>query len=99
MNTAVINVKVQPELKAEAQNLAEEMGFSVSSLVNALLRQVVRTRILIVNAAEEPSDYLLEALKESRKDIKAGRVSPSFKTAQVAIKWLERSQKKYGRQV
>ena len=99
METAVINIKVRPELKLEAQTLAEELGFNLSSLINALLKQVVRTRTLVISASEEPSEYLLEALKESRQDLKAGRVSPSFDNAKEAIKWLSSTRKKYGRKV
>lgn len=99
MNTAVINIKVQPELKLEAQTLAEELGLNLSSLINALLKQVVRTRALVVSATEEPGEYLLEALKESRQDIKAGRISPSLGSAKAAVKWLNRANKKNGRQV
>lgn len=89
MNTAVINIKVQPELKVEAQNLAENFGLSLSSLINALLKQLVRSRTLVISATETPSDYLVETLNESKNDIKAGRVSPPFKNATSAIKWLE----------
>ena len=99
METAVINIKVQPELKLEAQTLAEELGFNLSSLINALLKQVVRTRTLVVSAGEEPNTYLLESLKESRQDIKAGRISSSFGSAKAAVRWLNRANKRYGRKV
>jgi len=88
-NTAVINVKVNPELKVQAQNLAEELGFSLSSLVNACLKQIVRTRIVSFDASEEPSEYMIKALKESKADIKAGRVV-SFESGKEALKYLDK---------
>lgn len=89
MNTAVINVKVSPDLKAQAQNLAKELGFSLSSLINAGLKQMVRSRAVSFSVAEEPTDYLLEALEESKKDIKAGRVV-SFKNGKEALNYLDK---------
>lgn len=94
-NTAVINVKVNPELKVQAQNLAEELGFSLSSLVNACLKQMVRSRSVRFDASEVPTEYMINALNESKTDIKAGRVSPSFDNAKDAIQWLNSKDKKY----
>ena len=78
MNTAVINIKVKKDLKYEAQLLAEELGISLSSLITACLKQTVRKRVLELNATEEPSEYMIKALEESKRDIEAGRVV-SFK--------------------
>lgn len=89
MNTAIINVKVSPDLKAQAQNFAEELGFSLSSLINACLRQMIRTRTVSFNVAEEPTDYMLKALEKSKKDIKAGRVV-SFKNVDKALEYLDK---------
>ena len=99
MNTAVINVKVSPDLKVQAQNLAEELGFSLSSLINACLKQMVRTKTVSFNVSEEPTDYLIKMLEESKEDIKQGRVSPSFNNAKDAVKWLNSSDKKYADKV
>lgn len=88
MNTAVINIKTNPQIKAKAQKVAEELGFSLSSLINGYLRHLVKTKTVHFNTSEEPSEYLIQAIKESEKDIKAGRVSPGFKNSQDAIKWL-----------
>lgn len=100
MNTAVVNVKVNPLVKRRAQKVAEELGLSLSSLVNAFLRQLVKTKTVTFSAvSEDPTDYLLQALKESKEDIKAGKVSPSFGTAREAIDWLDREDKKYARQI
>lgn len=99
MNTAVINVKVSPDLKAQAQDLAEELGFSLSSLINACLKQMIRTKTVSFNVAEEPTDYLLKALKRSKEDIKKGRVSPSFDNSKDAIKWLNSPNKRYANKI
>lgn len=95
MNTAVINLKVSPGLKAEAQSLAKDLGFSLSSLIHSYLKQVVRTRTVVLEDREIPSDFLIQSLKESAEDIKNGRVSPSFDNAKDALKWLNNPRKRY----
>ncbi len=95
MDTAVINIRVDRNTKSEAQKLAQELGVSLSSVIHAFLKQLIRTRTIIFTASEEPSEYLIKTLKESQEDIKAGRVSPAFSNTADAIKWLKGKNKKY----
>lgn len=88
MNTAVINVKTEPQVKHEAQIVAKKFGVSLSSLVNAYLKQLVRTKKIEFTLEEEPTTHLLNILNLAQKDIKAGKVSPQFKNANDASKWL-----------
>jgi len=89
MNTVAIYVKTQPEIKAKAQKIAKNLGLSLSSLLEAMLRQLVKTKRVTFSAEEErPSKYLIESLKKSEEDIKHGRVSPGFHNVEDAIKWL-----------
>ncbi len=75
MNTAVVNVKVNPQVKKEAQQVAEDLGLSLSALINGYLRQLVRNKTVIFSSLEEiPTDYLLESLRESKEEIKTGKV-------------------------
>jgi len=90
MNTAVINIKIDPKTKKEAKIVADELGFSLSSLTVALLKQVIRKRSVNFNLnLEEPSPYLIRILKQNRRDFKAGRISPTFTNAQDALKYLQ----------
>ena len=74
MNT-VINIKTDLKVKKEAQKTAKELGLSLSAVLNAYLRQFVYNKTLFVSSKYEmPSDFLISALKESRKDLKTGRV-------------------------
>jgi len=88
MNTAVVNVKVNPEVKKKAQKVAEELGFSLSSIINGYLRQFIRTKEVNFNL-EEPSEYFIKSLKESEADIKAGRVT-SFDSWEEEEKYLQK---------
>lgn len=100
MNTAVINIKVEPKVKIKAKAVAEEIGISLSSLIHAFLKQLITTKTVTFSATrEEPTEWLLNALKESGEDIKAGRVSPKFDNAYDAVAWLNKNDKKYTRQI
>lgn len=89
MNTAVINIKVDAKLKRGAQKVAESLGFSLSAIVKAYLTQLIKTKSVSFSAkTEEPSGYLIQMLKESQEDIKAGRVV-SFKNGEEALNFLD----------
>ncbi len=88
MNTAIINIKINPEEKKEAQRVAEELGMPLSIIIKGFLKEFVRTQRVNFSTAEEPSDYLIASLKAAEEDIKAGRVSPTFDNAKDAIAWL-----------
>lgn len=99
MNTAVVNVKVDPSVKKEAQKVAKELGLSLSGMINGFLKHLVRTKTVHFSLNEEPSEYLLQALAESKEDIKRGRVSPAFDKADEAVDWLKNPKKKYAGQI
>lgn len=87
MQTAVINIKTEPKVKKEAQAVAKNLGFSLSSLIDGYLRHLVRTKEVHFSL-EEPSDYMKKALRESEVDIKAGRVV-SFRNPKDALKYID----------
>ncbi len=93
MNTATIFIKTEPKVKAEAQKTARELGFSLSSVLNAFLRQFVKTKTVSFSAKEldeVPNEYFKRAIKKAREDRKQGKVSPIFDSADDAIAWLHR---------
>lgn len=89
MNTAVINIKTNPATKKEAQKLASELGLSLSAVINSLLHQFVKTKTLTLGVSEEPTQYMIDSLKESEQNIKNGRVSPAFDNVEDSFKWLD----------
>lgn len=90
MNTAVINIKTEPQLKAKAQKVAQELGFSLSTLIKGYLKQLVKTKRITFSVDEEPSEYLLSVIKKAKENRKKGKGSPTFDNAKDAIKWLEK---------
>lgn len=99
-HSVVINIKTEPVTKRRAQKVAQDLGLSLSGLINAYLKQLARTKTVTFSAVdEEPTEYLLRALEESRDDVKAGRVSPSFTNAKEAVTWLNNPRRKYAREI
>lgn len=89
MYTAVINVKTHPEVKAQAKKIASELGFSLSSLVNAYLKQLIKTKTVVFStASEEPSEYMITMLKQAEKEIKNGDVV-SFSSSEEELRYLD----------
>ena len=88
--TVVINFKTRPDIKRQAQKLAEEFGISLSSLINLSLVRAIKEKAVSfgISEKEEPSDWLIQALKESDEDIKAGRVI-SFESPDDALSYVD----------
>ena len=90
MNGAVINIKVESKLKTEAQKVASDLGFSLSSLINGYLRQLTKTKAIYFSLQnEEPSEYLIKALRESEEERKKGQFK-SFRTADQALAFIDK---------
>ena len=89
MDTVVINIKTDRMVKSQAQNIAAQLGLNLSSLINAYLKQLVRTRKVEFDLGEDPSSYLKLTIKKAEENYKKGKVSPAFKTGAESVKWLE----------
>lgn len=89
MNTAVINIKTNPTTKAKAQEVAAELGLSLSSVINGFLKQFVRTK-KVTFSTEEPSEYLIQAIKQAEENLKKGNTSPVFTNAKDNLEWLKK---------
>ena len=89
MNTASVLFRTEPEIKTKAQKTANELGISLSVVLNGFLREFVRTKT-ITFTTEELTMYAKEGLKKSMDDLHAGKASPTFKSAKESIAWLEK---------
>jgi len=89
MNT-VINIKTDSKIKKAAQKTAEELGLSLSGVLNSYLRQFVRSQTVFVsNKFSEPSELLLSALKDSRAEREKNK-HYSFKNSKEAIEFVDK---------
>lgn len=89
MQSAVINFTAEEKTKQAAQRVAKKMGISLSTVLNNYLKYFVRTKTIVFSADDEvPNKYLVNALKQSEEDVKAGRVT-TFKTGKAALDYLD----------
>jgi addiction module RelB/DinJ family antitoxin len=94
MNTTVINFKTDKVVKERAQKIAGEMGLNLSDVMNVCLRDFVKRKELNISL-ENPNKKTLERIKVAIKEVKKGKVSPSFSDIDEAIKWLDDEGGKY----
>jgi addiction module RelB/DinJ family antitoxin len=91
MKTAMINIKTEQEVKEQAQQLAAELGFSLSALVTASLKQFVRTREVQFSALPRMTPYLEGVIEQVEKDLKTKKnLSPAFTNAKEASAYLRK---------
>ncbi len=69
----IVNVKTEINLKIAAQKVAEELGLSLSTVINAYLKQFVRDGELRVSIAPQMSRQLEKLLSHVEYDIQRGR--------------------------
>ena len=88
MNTTSILIKTDPNLKKEAQKTADEMGISLTSVINRYLKHFIQTKSITFTVEDEqPTEYFNVSLHEAEEDIKAGRVI-SFKNSDEVLTYL-----------
>ena len=86
----VINIKADKEVKENAQQLAKELGFPLSTVINAYLRQFIRNREVYVSAIPRMTPEIEELLGKVEEDIKRGRnLSPAFSNAREMDDYLD----------
>ncbi len=90
MQRAVLNVKVNPLTKERAKEVAENMGFSLSALVNAFLTQLIKTKSVEFHVDEVPTPAVQKILRQAQKNRKAGKGSPIFDNGEDAVAWLKK---------
>jgi addiction module RelB/DinJ family antitoxin len=84
----VMSVKIEKDVKASAQEVAKSAGLSLSSLVNAYLRQVVATRRIEFYAPEPMTPKLEKFIAQVEKEISAGNTVGPFATADEFLRAL-----------
>ena len=87
MKTAVLNIKIDPKVKQEAQKVADKLGFSLSAIVNASLKNLARNKTVSYSLLE-PSPMLEKAIREARKDRANGKSVGPFSNVSDFMKSL-----------
>jgi len=79
--TTMIHTRVPKNLRDEAKSVVNELGVSMSLVMEQALRNIVATKELIINKPLVPTPYLEKILTEVDKDIRDGNkdaFSPVF---------------------
>lgn len=97
MNTAIVNFKTDSKIKKVAQAVAKDLGFSLSSVLNAYLRKFVRTRRVefVDDVRLELTPWAKRMLRDSERDEKVGKVSPRFSSVEESLSWLNDPHARY----
>mgnify|MGYP001582614697 CR=1 FL=1 len=91
MGYTVVSTKIDPQTKKEAMATAQSLGVPLSVVIKAFLKQFIRTKTVTFSAAsDEPSEYLIQAIKKARENRKKGKGSPLFDNAKDAIVYLHK---------
>ncbi len=91
MSSTILNVRIDSKIKKEAAKVAETLGFTLSAVVNATLRNLIKTKSVNFSESYEPTPYLGRIIKQAEKDRKEEKnMSPAFTNAKDAIAWLHR---------
>ena len=89
MSNKVITIKIDPETKKAAQDLAADAGLTLSGLINSYLKQIIATRHIDLHIPQRMTPKLEKLLDEAEQDIEAGRTIGPFDNADAAIKALK----------
>ncbi|MDD5318227.1 MAG: type II toxin-antitoxin system RelB/DinJ family antitoxin [Candidatus Pacebacteria bacterium] len=68
----LISIKMDKSLKLDAKKTADEMGISLSTVINAFLRQFVRSKEVTFSIAPRPTASLIRSITRSEKEYKKG---------------------------
>lgn len=95
MTKTLVSIKLDSKIKKEAQSIAEELGLTLSAVMNAILREFVRTREIHVGVGLQPTPYLERIIREAERDLREGKnISPVFDNAKDAISYLRKEVRK-----
>src|SRR5687768_2123150 len=90
MSTTTLHIKTETETRDEATKIAKEFGFgTLTSMVNVLLKQLIRTRKVTLDLAETPNAQTIADLKQAEEDVEKGRVIP-FPSGKEALEYLDK---------
>ena len=75
----VIHLKTEKEIKKGAQDIAEELGLSLSAVINTYLREFIRNRELHISVVPKMTPSFERLLRDVETDIAEDKnLSPAF---------------------
>jgi len=90
MAKTLISIKADKEVKENAQKLARELGLSLSDVMNAALRNFIRTREATFSSIPRMTPELERLLGVVEKDVKERRnMSPTLSSVEEVNVYLD----------
>lgn len=89
MKTAILNVKVDDNIKQRAQAVASSFGIPLSTLVNAYLMELANTGQIHFSAVEIMTPEVEKIAGQAYKEIANGDTVGPFTSASEAIEYLK----------
>lgn len=85
----VINIKTDQEVKNSAQKIVSDLGLSLSAVINAYLKQLVRSKTVYFSTLPQPTPELEALIKQAEEDYKKKRnISPIFSDPDDMLRYL-----------
>jgi len=91
--TAVITVRVEPELKKEAEAIIAQVGLTMSQAVTLYLRQIVNRRAIPFDLRAEAPRTSAEFLKSLAGIVDSGREDTSERVEELVTEAILQQQK------
>jgi antitoxin component of RelBE/YafQ-DinJ toxin-antitoxin module len=91
MNTAIINIKTDPNLKNELKTVAKDLGLPIGTIINGYLRELVRERRVVFSAPPALNQRTKRLLQTIDNDIRAGKNVDGPFSPEEAIAYLKKS--------
>ena len=86
----VIHIKADKEVKENAAKVARDLGLNLSDVINASLRNFIRTREIYFSHTPRMTPELEKLLDKVEADIKKERnLSTRFRSVEESIDWLK----------
>ena len=87
--TDTLNIRIEPELKREAEKTLDDLGMNVADAVTIFLKQVVLTESIPFNIKKPKyNDETLEAIKEALEMVKNPDKYKSFNNVEELMEEL-----------
>ena len=80
-----VNLKIDPAVKIGAQKKAKALGLSLSSIVNASLKQFSKTGELYLSTKHKMTPYLEKIIEEAKEEYKKNDFHGPFDSAEKMI--------------
>jgi len=89
MAKILINIKADKETKEKAQKVAAELGLPLSTIINAYLKQFIRTKEVYFSVEGKLKPSVKKRLDRLTQEARSGKnLSPTFQNAKDAVRYL-----------